>query len=134
MTTTPLIDSEQPPDGAHGSLRSALRVLGLATVFLYLVLGTVIVLAFIDSQRQRTALCNLRQDKQLAVRASRAFLEANPDGLLDNQGKVIITDEVIARGIRDQQRTIDALEILGCTPPPPEEKMAIRVALRVVAP
>ena len=109
-------------------LRRALRWLTTATVVLYLALtgigGYVYVVGTSQSQRlvdtavelhevattNHAALCTLRRDLETRVEALREFLEDNPNGIPG------LSPVAIRHRIEDLEQTLDALDILECSP------------------
>jgi len=61
-----------------------------------------------EIQESHDALCVLRDDLERRVANSRAFLEEHPDGIPG------IPAKTIRDGIRNQERTIEALDDISC--------------------
>lgn len=109
-------------DMTQEELRTALRRLAVATVIVYVAVVALFVVGYVFSHNQRnaiaasvetttTALCALRNDLEVRVAASKAFLVENPEGIPG------IPPRQIQDGIDNQQRTINALAVLTCPPP-----------------
>jgi CHASE1-domain containing sensor protein len=108
-------------DLTQEALRTALRRLVVATVVVYTALAGLGGYVYVNAVTQRasiartvdsttTALCALVNDLETRIQTSRAFLKENPDGIPG------ITPKIIRDGIKNQQRTIDALAPLKCPP------------------
>jgi len=90
------------------SITRALRLLVVATVVLYLLVIAVAVRAYHDADVSRGALCALREDLEKRVASSKDFLIENPGGIAG------IPAKTIRDGIKNQERTIKALDGLSC--------------------
>lgn len=89
-------------------IKKALTWLVISTVVLYLTLGVVAFLTFVDAQQTHDGLCALRADLVVRINGSKKFLHEHPRGVLH------ISPAVIRTGIENEQRTVDALGSLQC--------------------
>lgn len=86
----------------------SLRILAVMTVLLYLGLIAGGIKVYLDAKNTNNVLCTFRQDLIVRVLASSNFLEDNPKGIPGVPTKVILEQ------IKNQQRTITALQGLDC--------------------
>lgn len=102
-------------------VRVALRRLLVSMLVVYFILAGLMVFVFVDSARRRAelgrvtvnttrSLCTLRTDLERRVDASARFLADHPDGIAG------ISAVAIQQSIENQQRTVDALANLNCSP------------------
>jgi hypothetical protein len=106
---------------AEADLQRSLRRLNWTVVVLAILLLTLFLGSFVVSAIQRneirkvtatttSALCTLRHNLEIRVAASRQFLKDHPNGI---QG---IPASAIEQDIANEQKTIDALNVLICPP------------------
>lgn len=104
-------------------LQNGLKLLAIATVFLYLVTiglgigGFLYIRGYAQEGRDLSiqttgALCALKFDFQQRIDQNKQFLEDNPNGIPG------ITPAVIQQQIDNTQRTLDALSTIECPPTP----------------
>jgi hypothetical protein len=93
---------------AH-SIRRTLRLLVIATVVLFIGLGSGAYVQYRYTQQTRHALCALRADKEQQAAASTLFLTTHPKGIPG-----VIPAAAIKLGVENDQRTIVALGGLSC--------------------
>lgn len=101
------------PDSVGGKtvaeqLQRSLRILAIATVFLYVGLIIVGVRVYLDSRNTADALCTFRQDLERRVIATTDFLKENPKGIPG------IPPRFLLESVANQQRTIVSLQSLDC--------------------
>jgi hypothetical protein len=100
-------------------LRRGIRILGVATVALYVVVVIAVVLVWLDSQAKRdalrlettrttNALCTLKGDLIARINLSKAFLKDHPKGVPG------ISATIIKNDVAYQQQTVDALAVIKC--------------------
>lgn len=90
------------------AINRQLRILTVTVVVLTLALGGLAVWNFNTGHTTRDALCTLRADLETRVQTSKDFLIEHPKGIPG------ISAKVIKDGIKNQERTIDALSDLSC--------------------
>lgn len=107
--------SEQSMVPERTPLEDSVRRLIRYSIVLYVVVGllcigmvAVIVKTVGDAHQTRDALCTLRSDLEVRVASSRKFLDDHPNGIPG------VPVETIREGIRNQDRTIHALDSINC--------------------
>lgn len=91
-------------------IRWTLRRLVAATIVLFVALIGGGVYVYLDADRTGDALCALRVDLEVRVNANKDFLIRHPKGIPG------VKPAEIQTGIKNQERTIDALGNLSCPP------------------
>lgn len=89
-------------------LRTSLRRLALATIFLYVILIAAGLKVYLDQRSTTKALCTLRADLSQRVADSLEFLRDHPDGIPGVPVKTLVDS------ITNQQQTIRSLSDLDC--------------------
>lgn len=111
--------TEQEKADIAAQLRRTLRVLGIATVALYLVVVVAVFLVYRDANQKRdalrrdevnttAALCALRVDVERRIESSQGFLKEHPDGIPGFNAAAVKASLV------NSQRTVKALSGLTC--------------------
>jgi hypothetical protein len=90
------------------TIKRSLRWLIGLTVTLAVALGGVAYYTWQSANASTQALCTLRMDLERRVASSQAFLVEHPRGIPG------ISVKVIQDGIKNQQRTIKALQDISC--------------------
>lgn len=97
------------PDRPIGeSIQRSLRILTVATVVLFLIVGGIALWVWSSARENHDALCALRGDLERRVTTSKKFLEDNPAGIPG------VDPAVIQAGIDNQRATVRALSGLSC--------------------
>ena len=107
-------------------LLKSIRLLTIATIGLFLAIGTLALVGFLDSRHQArdikrsgerveeiaennlAGLCALRADIQRRYDAGVEFLRENPDGIPG------LSPETLQRSLDGQRATLDALDVIDC--------------------
>lgn len=83
-------------------------VLYVVVAVLCVGLAAVVVKTTSEARDTRDSLCTLRADLEVRVESSRKFLDEHPEGIPG------VPARAIREGIRNQDRTIHALDSLHC--------------------
>lgn len=100
--------TEQEKADIAAQLRRTLRILGVATVSLYLVVVVAVFLVYRDANHTTVALCALRADVEQRIASSQDFLKEHPNGVPGFNAAAINASLV------NSQRTVKALSGLDC--------------------
>lgn len=107
---------EHTPD-PFDRIERLVKVLGLATALLYVVLALLAGVAYYEIRqvvnRNTTALkglCELRSDLEVRIASSRKFLKEHPNSLPG------IPAATIQQSISNMERTLKALDVVRCPP------------------
>lgn len=92
----------------NGPITSAMNLLIVATVALYLILAGVGVYAYLNAQSNRQALCALRHRYEVSVVSGNAFFKDHPHGTQD------FPPSLIRNSIREDESFVKALSGLDC--------------------
>jgi hypothetical protein len=93
------------------SIRRTLRILVIATIILYLIIGGLAIYSFSLSKANTRGLCALRADAQDRIDQSEAFLKEHPKGIPG------ISVQQLQRSTDNSRRTAKSLKGLTCPPP-----------------
>ena len=107
-------------NGIATELQHALRTLTIATVVLYLVLGSFIAIGWIDSTSRRAEIARVAERTNDALCVLRGDLEARVESAEQTLLELLRTNTTgfpvatTRASIRSQRDTVEALEVLAC--------------------